>query len=112
VLSRLLTNHSTSGKLRLDLSFGISYASDLEKAKAVLNSLLATDERVLAEPPASVFVQQLGDSSVELVARPFVETGDYSLLSAEIVEQVKREFDAAGIVLPNSQQDVHLYAHN
>ena len=107
-----VANYSTSGKLRLNLSFGISYASDLEKAKAVLTNLLAADERVLAQPPVRVFVQQLADSSVELVAWPFVETADYALLSAEIVEQVKREFDAAGIDFPYPQQDIHLYAHN
>lgn len=85
-----LANYSTSGKLRLSLSFRISYGSDLDKAKAVLTNLLAADERVLAEPPARVFVQQLADSNVELVAWPFVETEDYALLSAEIVEQVNK----------------------
>jgi small conductance mechanosensitive channel len=107
-----VANHSTSGKLRLDLGFGVSYDSDLEKAKAVLARLLAADERVLAEPPARVFVGQLGDSSVELVASPFVATGDYATVSAEFVERAKREFDAAGIDMPNPQQDVHLYTHN
>lgn len=107
-----VANHSTSGKLRLDLRFGVSYDSDLEKAKAVLSRLLATDERVLSEPPARVFVGQLGDSAVELVASPFVETGDYATVLAEFVEQAKRELDAAGIDLPNPQQDVHLYTHN
>ena len=107
-----VTNSSTTGMLRLDLSFGISYDSDLEKAKAVLTNLLAANERVLAEPPVRVFVQQLADSSVELVAWPFVEAADSALLSAEIVEQVKREFDAAGIDFPYPQQDIHLYTHN
>ena len=107
-----MTNHSTRGKLRLNLSFGVSYDSDLEKAKEVVANLLAANERVLAEPPASVFVGQLGDSSIELVAAPFVETGDFSSVSAELMEQAKREFDRAGIDLPNPQQDVHLYTHN
>jgi small conductance mechanosensitive channel len=107
-----LTNLSTTGVLRVDLSFGISYESDLDKAKAVLTNLLATDGRVLAEPPARVFVGQLADSSVELVAWPFVKAEDYAPVQAELVEQVKREFDAAGINMPYPQQDVHLYAHN
>jgi small conductance mechanosensitive channel len=107
-----LANYSTSGKLRLNLSFPISYGSDLEKAKQVVTKLLAADERVLAEPPARVFVQKLADSSVELVAWPFTKTADYGKVSAEIVEQVKADFDAAGIVIPFPQQDVHLYAHD
>ena len=107
-----VANYSTSGKLRLNLSFGVSYESNLEKAKAVLTNLLAADERVLAEPPARVFVQQLADSSVELVAWPFVKAEDYAPVQAELVEQAKREFDAAGIDMPYPQQVVHLYAHN
>jgi len=74
--------------------------------------LLATDERVLAEPPARVFVQQSVDSNLELVAWPFVKAEDYSSLQEEIVERVKKEFDATGIVIPYPQQDVHLYTHN
>lgn len=105
-----LTNHSTTGKLRLDLSFRISYASDVDRAKEVLTNLLAADERVLAEPPASVFVQQLTDSGVELVARPFAKAEDVGSLQAEIVERVKTEFDRAGVVIPHRQQEIHLYA--
>lgn len=106
-----LTNLSTTGTLRLDLSFRVGYGSDLEKAKEVLANLMAADDRVLTEPPARVFVQQLADSSVELVAWPFVKAEDYSSLQGEIVERVKREFDATGIVIPYPQQDVHLHTH-
>jgi small conductance mechanosensitive channel len=67
---------------------------------------------VHSEPPARVFVGQLADSSVELVAWPFVKAEDYAPAQADLVEQVKREFDAAGIDIPYPQQDVHVYSHN
>jgi small conductance mechanosensitive channel len=51
-----VTNYSTSGMLRLDLAFRISYGSDIDRAKRVMADLLAADERVLPEPPARVFV--------------------------------------------------------
>jgi small conductance mechanosensitive channel len=107
-----LTNHSTRGRLRLSLTFRIGYGNDIDKAKEVLANLLAADKRVLAEPPARVFVQQSADSAVELVAQPFVKPEDSSSLQGEIVERVKKEFDATGIVIPYPQQDVHLYTHN
>ncbi len=78
----------------------------------MLAKLLAADDRVLAEPPARVFVGQLADSSVELVAWPFVKAEDYATVQAELVEQVKREFDEASIDMPYPQQDVHLYSQN
>ena len=107
-----LANLSTTGILRLNLSFGISYDSDLEKAKRILANLLAADERVLAEPPVRVFVQQLADSYIELVAWPFAKREDVGVLQAELVERVMNEFDAAGIDMPYPRQDVHLYTHN
>jgi small conductance mechanosensitive channel len=98
--------------VRLYLAFGIGYDSDLEKAKAILTGLLAADPRVLAKPPASVFVQELGDSSVELVARPFAKVEDSVPLQAQLVERVKAEFAAAGIDVPYPQQSAHLYPHS
>lgn len=107
-----LTNFNTSGRLRLELSFQISYDSNLDKAKEILTKLLAADERVLAEPQAHVFVRQLADSGIELVTWPFVKVQDFETFQLDFVEQVKKEFDAEGIIIPFPQQDIHLYSHN
>jgi small conductance mechanosensitive channel len=107
-----LTNFSTSGRLRLDLNFQVSYDSDLEKAKEILINILAADERVLAEPPAHVFVRQLADSAIDLVVWPFVKIQDFETFQLDFVERVKNAFDAEGITVPFPQQDVHLYSHN
>ena len=107
-----LTNFNMSGRLRLDLSFLISYDSNVEKAKEILTNMLAIDERVVAEPPPHVFVRQLADSGIELVAWPFVEVQNYITFQLDFVERIKNEFDAEGIIIPFPQQDVHLYAHN
>jgi small conductance mechanosensitive channel len=107
-----LTNLSKTGRLRLDLRFQVSYDSNLEKAKQILVELLATDERVLAEPPAHVFVRQLADSGIELVVWPFVKIQDFETFQLDFVERVKNAFDAKGITVPFPQQDVHVYSHN
>ena len=107
-----LTNYNTTGQLRLNLSFRISQKSNVDKAKEVLTALLAAEERVLAEPPAQVFVQALEEGRIELVAWPFVKVEDYGTIQADVVERVKKEFDTAGIVFALPQQDVHLYTHD
>jgi small conductance mechanosensitive channel len=107
-----LTNYSKAGILRIDLSFRISYDSDIDKAKEILTKLLKADARVIPEPPAQVFVQQLAEGTIELVAWPFVKVEDYGTLQPDFVERVKNEFDTAGIVIPLPQQDVHLFTHN
>ena len=107
-----LTNYSQTGWLRLSLAFSISYSSDIDQAKALLTDLLASDDRVLSEPASRVFVQQLADSSVELVVWPHVKVEDFLLFQTDFVESVKKAFDAAGLVIPFPQQDVHLYHMN
>ena len=107
-----LTNYSTTGRLRLNLAFRIGYGSDVAKAKEILSGLLAADERILPEPPPRVFVQQLADNGVEVVGQAFAETAVQGLLQTEMVERVKNEFEAAGILIPHPQQDVHLFTHS
>jgi small conductance mechanosensitive channel len=103
-----LTNYSKIGTIRVDLTFSVSYESDISKAKQILVELLAEDERVLTEPPPQVFVQKLADSSIDLAAWPFVQIADFLAFQKDIAEQVKNSFDEAGIIIPYPQQDVHV----
>jgi small conductance mechanosensitive channel len=103
-----LTNYSKKDSLRIDLSYRISYESDVEKAKQVLEDLLTSDSRVLPEPHPLVFVSRLAESHVELVAWPFVPISEYLLFNKDFAERVKRGFDEAGVIIPRPQQDVHL----
>ena len=103
-----ITNYSTAGQLRVDMVYGISYDSDVEKAKQVIRDLFANDERVLKTPAPQVFVQKLNDSSVDIAARPTVGLADFLSFQDDIVESVKREFDAAGVSIPYPRQDIQL----
>ncbi|MBE2222389.1 MAG: mechanosensitive ion channel family protein [Anaerolineae bacterium] len=107
-----LANYSKNGHIRVDLTFGISYESDLGKAKDVLTAVLTNHPDVLEDPAPQVFLQKLNDSSVDLAARPFVEIAVYLPFQAVINELVKKAFDEAGIVIPYPQTDVHLIPQN
>lgn len=106
-----LTNYSKTNMLRLNLSFNVR-SRDVEQAKGILKNLLNADERVLAEPAAQVFVQELQDSSVQLAVWPFVRVADELAFKACYIEQAKQAFDQANIVLPIPQQDVNLFTRN
>ena len=103
-----MSNYTRLGKLRVDFQFGVSYADDIQKVKAVLSEILAADPRVLADPAPNIFVQALDDSSVNIAARPWVKTEDYWSLQWDIPERVKLRFDAEGITIPFPQRDVHI----
>ena len=104
-----ITNYSAKPTRRIDMVVGISYDSDLKKAKAILNEMIAADERILKDPAPTVAVAELADSSVNFVVRPWVASADYWTVKFDFTEAVKLRFDAEGIVIPYPQMDVHVH---
>jgi len=104
-----ITNYSALEIRRIDLVFGIGYGDDLKRAKEILVQMVSEDERILKDPPPTVAVSELGDSSVNFVVRPWVKTPDYWTVYFDLTEKVKTTFDEKGITIPFPQRDVHLY---
>ena len=106
-----ITNFSAEPTRRVDLVIGISYDSDLRKAKQILADILAADERVLPEPAPVIAIGELADSSVNILVRPWVNAADYWGVYWETLEKVKLTFDEQGIGIPFPQMDVHLHSN-
>ena len=104
-----ITNFSAIEKRRIDLIFGISYNDNIKTAKEALQSVVEADERVLKDPKPVIAVSELGDSSVNLVCRPWVAPGDYWNVYFDTLEKGKLELEKRGITIPFPQRDVHLY---
>ena len=103
-----ITNYTKEGKLRVDLTIGISYESNIKKAKEVLTEVLMSDEKVLKDPEPFVGVSELADSSVNLAVRPWSTPDDYWDVYFGITEKCKNALDANGIAIPFPQMDVHM----
>jgi len=103
-----VVNVSANPTRRLDLAVGISYESDIETAKAILRRLAEEDPARLAEQDITVFVSELGDSSVNLGLRLWVEAANYWTAKWRLTEEIKLEFDKAGVEIPYQQVDVHM----
>ena len=111
IMSGNITNYSAHENRRVDLVAGIGYGDDIDKAKTVLEGILAADERILKDPAPTIAVVELADSSVNLVVRPWVKGLDYWGVYFDTTETIKKRFDEEGISIPFPQQDVHLYEH-
>ncbi len=109
IMSDAITNYSAMPTRRIDLIIGISYDSDMSKAKEILQQLVDADERILKDPVANIRVAELADSSVNLICRPWVASGDYWPVRWQLTEDIKNAFDAAGIGIPFPQMDVHFH---
>lgn len=104
-----IVNYSARDTRRIDLVIGIGYDDDLKQAKSVLEDIIAADERILKDPAPAVMLLELADSSVNFAVRPWVNSGDYWDVRADLLEHIKTTFDAKGISIPYPQQDVHMH---
>lgn len=102
-----ITNYSTTGNLRVDLTVGISYGDDIEKAKTVIMDTLLSDPKVLKTPAPTVAVGELADSSVNILVRPHATVDNYWDVYFNSLQNVKVALDNAGIEIPFPQQVNH-----
>jgi small conductance mechanosensitive channel len=103
-----ITNVTARKTRRVDLVVGIGYGDDIEKAKAAIEDVLASQELVLADPAPDVAVHGLGESSVDLRVRPWCNTGDYWQVASDTLMLVKQRLDKEGITIPFPQRDLHM----
>lgn len=104
-----IKNYSRNDIRRVDLVMGIGYEDDIDKAMTVINRVLGKDQRILADPAPLVAVSNLGESSVDLIVRPWVNKADWFMTKLDLTKALKQEFDKEGISIPFPQRDVHLF---
>lgn len=104
-----ITNFSTEATRRVDMTFGIGYSDDIDKAKTVLNQLIENEDRILNDPAPVVVLSALADSSVNFTVRAWCNAGDYWGIYFDMQEKVKKAFDENGVSIPFPQRDIHVY---
>lgn len=108
ITSGTITNYSTKPTRRIDLVIGISYDANLATTKKVLQEVVEANELVLKDQPITIGVSELADNSVNLVVRPWVNSGDYWPVYFELLENIKVALDDAGIEIPYPQLSLHV----
>lgn len=109
VTSGPITNFSAHDTRRIDLIIGVGYDDDLKVAEKAIRDVIAAESRVLQEPAPIVAVESLGDSSVNFVVRPWVNTSEYWPTRWALIQGIKEKLDEVGVSIPYPQRDVHLF---
>jgi small conductance mechanosensitive channel len=104
----VIRNITAEPNRRVDMTFGIAYADDIDHAENVLWDIVKSNELVLTDPEPVIRLHTLGESSVDFIVRPWARTADYWTVYWDITRAVKKRFDAEGISIPFPQRDVHL----
>lgn len=104
-----MVNYSTEENRRVDFVFGIGYGDDIDKARSVIEKMVAADGRVFKDPAPQIVVAELADSSVNFKVRLWAKASDYWDIYFEYTENVKKAFDTEGLNIPFPQMDVHVH---
>ncbi|MBN2424561.1 MAG: mechanosensitive ion channel [Calditrichaceae bacterium] len=104
-----IINYSTEPTRRVDMTFGIGYNDDIQKAKSIIKKLIDANSAINQQPEPFIVVSELGNSSVNITVRVWVNSENYWNVFFDMQEKVKIEFDKNGISIPFPQSDVHLY---
>ena len=102
-----IVNFSRCSERRIDILVGIAYEEDIRKAKEVLEKAARDEIGVVKEKEIIVFVDSLGESSVNLNVRCWASQTEYWNTKWHLTEQIKYALDEAGISIPFPQLDVH-----
>lgn len=110
--SATIVNYTQETNRRVDLSFGISYDNDFRQAISVINKIIADNKLIMTTPEPTVRLNELAESSMNIVTRVWVKSEDYWTVYYDLLEQVKLAFDENGISVPYNQLDVHVVNNN
>ncbi len=106
IVGEILHNY---GQIRqVQVVVGVSYGTDIGRALDTIGDVLAGCPMVLADPVPVIQVMSLGDSTVNLAARPWVNVPDYGAASSEITRAIAETFRERGIDIPFPQRVVQV----
>lgn len=103
-----ITNVTARDQRRLEIKVGISYTSNIRKAKEILEEILTDDPDTREDEEMVVFVDELAESSVVMGFRVWVATDRYWATRWRLNQRIKEAFDAYGIEIPYNQLDIHV----
>lgn len=106
--NNVIVNVSAKETRRVDMVFSVSYDTDLTLAKQILANMLANDERVFKDPAPFITVSEYAASSINITVRAWTKSSNYWGVYWNMMNNVKSEFDKAGIEIPFNQLDVNI----
>lgn len=108
IFDDVITNYAGYDTRRVDLVFGVSYSDDLNKAITLIKSEVEKEKRAKTDPAPVIEVDNLGDSSVDIVCRVWVDGGDYFPVKWTLIKAIKERFDAEGVSFPFPSRSVYM----
>lgn len=103
VFENVLENFTSSGERRIDLSCGVSYGDDLEKAKEVAIEAIKTLDNYNDHKGIEFYYDEFGGSSINFKVRfwvNFQSNPDYWSARSDAIMAITKHFDENDIMIP------------
>lgn len=103
VLQNPILNYSKRKQRRIDLSCGVAYGDDLEKAEEIALETVRAIEYRDESRDVDLYYNEFGDSSINFVVRfwvTFVKQTDFLAAQSDSIKRLKRAYDEAGVTIP------------
>jgi len=108
ITTNAIKNYTVEGIRRHDLTVGIGYDDDIDKAKSLIEEVVKRTPNVALDMGYDIFVKELADSSVNFAVRFMAKNEDFWPAYKYFFEEIKKEFDKNGVGIPFPQMDVHV----
>lgn len=108
IIAGNIINFSREPVRRNELIISVAYDSDIDQVKSLIANIIASDDRILKDREQTVRLNKLGASSINFVVRIWSKSGDLQNVYWDVLERIKRDFDANGISFPYPQMDVNV----
>ena len=110
LITKKVINWSYSNNLvRTNVSIGVSYNSDINKAMELLEKAIQDIDRILNRPKPKVFLNEFADSSVNLEIKFWIKDPENGInnIKSEVNKRIWNLFKENNIEIPFPQQDIH-----
>ena len=108
IIAGNIINFSREPVRRNEFIIGVAYDSDIDQVKQILTNIIQSEDRILKDREMTVRLNELGASSINFVVRVWSNSGDLQNVYWDVLERIKRDFDANGISFPYPQMDVNV----
>jgi small-conductance mechanosensitive channel len=106
VFNSSITNYTSTPVRRFEYVVGIRYADDAVKAIQVIKDIINAHPLALVNPAPHVYVENLGDNSVDIMVRIWSPSTEWFGVKMELLWKIKTAIEEAGIEIPFPQRVV------
>ncbi|WMS44776.1 mechanosensitive ion channel [Acuticoccus sp. MNP-M23] len=101
-----ITNYSIYPTRMLDVGVGIDYEDSIEDALQILREIADEETKVLSDPAPNAYVDEIGESSIDLNLRVWVAASDYWPMRRELMKEVKERIEGGGLSIPYPHRQI------